>query len=245
MEDRVSRILFIVDRWVSPDTDPFNHPFSIQAGIQAFGGKYVAIVATSKDIDIKLLGTYADERILVVEATNKRDNKKYRVIGVYLSPNHTSYLQWQELEQLKITDNTIVAGDFNAWTDPIWDTFPTSKKKHRRGNRMLAFMATHGLTFTLDDKVEGPGTLTQWEYDEQGNMTKGSRLDFVLVAGAMADVTSRSRVQVSRISDHLLVEEIIKKDKLEKIEEINKNNMTLKEKKDELNKIQKEIKEIQ
>ncbi|KAJ9071239.1 hypothetical protein DSO57_1038949 [Entomophthora muscae] len=74
---------------------------------------------------------------------------------------------------------------------------------------MLAFMASKGLVFTLEDETDGPDTLTRWEYGPDGELLNGSRLDFLLVSGDIADITSRSITWISPISDHMLIDVVV------------------------------------
>ncbi|KAJ9089817.1 hypothetical protein DSO57_1009042 [Entomophthora muscae] len=70
---------------------------------------------------------------------------------------------------------------------------------------MLNFMSQKGLIFTLDDKDNGPVSLTRWAFDADDTPISGSCLDFSLVVGALADITSRSQVRTSSVSDHMIV----------------------------------------
>ncbi|KAJ9085908.1 hypothetical protein DSO57_1009487 [Entomophthora muscae] len=81
---------------------------------------------------------------------------------------------------------------------------------------MLQFMAAKGLIFTLDKDEEGPALLTCWAFDIDDSPIKGSRLDYVLVAGALASITSKSIVITSLLSDHMIVVVKIAKPKKKK-----------------------------
>ncbi|KAJ9088221.1 hypothetical protein DSO57_1025194 [Entomophthora muscae] len=190
----------------SIDYDPKNYPYARQIGLKSFWSKHVAVVAFSPHIDISLIVVLSDECILVVEAVDTRTDLKLRVVGVYLPPNPTSNNQWDFLDSLVLPKYTVVIGDFNTWTDPFRDTFPTRTKIHSRSTRMLFFMTEKGLVFTLDNEAEGPVTLTQWEFGPRGELVNGSRLDFILVIGLLAEITSRSNTNVSPISNHMQVD---------------------------------------
>ncbi|KAJ9064032.1 hypothetical protein DSO57_1034744 [Entomophthora muscae] len=90
-----------------------------------------------------------------------------------------------------------MAGDFNIWTDKLCNTFPVQNKPHHKGATMLQFMAKKGLIFTVDDKEEGPASLTRWASDIEDTPIKGSRLEYILVAGALAEIISLSLVVIS------------------------------------------------
>ncbi|KAJ9057242.1 hypothetical protein DSO57_1024450 [Entomophthora muscae] len=66
-------------------------------------------------------------------------------------------------------------------------------------------MAQKGLIFTLDDEEDGPASLTRWAYDIDDAPIKGSWLNYILVAGALAQITSRSIVITSLVSNHMIV----------------------------------------
>ncbi|KAJ9089712.1 hypothetical protein DSO57_1009976 [Entomophthora muscae] len=70
---------------------------------------------------------------------------------------------------------------------------------------MLNYMAKNGLMFTLDEENDGPVTLTRWGTCPVNKTTIGSRLDFILIAGALESRTSRSIVCPSNVSDHMIV----------------------------------------
>ncbi|KAJ9053776.1 hypothetical protein DSO57_1020884 [Entomophthora muscae] len=188
------------------DYDPKNHPYARQIGLKSFWSKHVAVVAFSPHIGISLIAVLSDERILVVDAVDTRTDLKLRVVGVYLPTNPTSNNQWDVLDSLVLPKYTVVIEDFNTWTDPFRDTFPTRTKIHSRSTRMLSFMTEKGLVFTLDNKAEGPATLTQWEFGLRGELFNGSRLDFIIVTGLLAEITSRSNTSVSPISNHIQVD---------------------------------------
>ncbi|KAJ9065157.1 hypothetical protein DSO57_1022676 [Entomophthora muscae] len=188
------------------DKDPLNHPWSRQANMPSFWGRHVAFLALSKKINIELIESHLDKRIMVVKATDTTSNRSLRVIGVYLSPQHKeSAEQWQTLDTIKITDDTVIGGDWNTWTDRYRDTFPVRTRNHAQGATMLSYMAKHGLMFTLDKENDGPGTLTRWGICPVHKTTIGSRLDFILIAGALEGQSSRSIVCTSNISNHMIV----------------------------------------
>ncbi|KAJ9065553.1 hypothetical protein DSO57_1018271 [Entomophthora muscae] len=87
-----------------------------------------------------------------------------------------------------------------------------------QGHRMLAFMASKGLVFTLEDEADSPDTLTRWEYSPDGELLNSSRLDFLLVSGNIADITSRSITWISPISDHMLIDVVVDQKKPHKQE---------------------------
>ncbi|KAJ9083803.1 hypothetical protein DSO57_1031085 [Entomophthora muscae] len=70
---------------------------------------------------------------------------------------------------------------------------------------MLHYMTQKGLIFTLDDEEDGPASLTRWVFDVDDTPVKGSRLDYILVAGALAQISSCSMVITSSVSDHMIV----------------------------------------
>ncbi|KAJ9056340.1 hypothetical protein DSO57_1034160 [Entomophthora muscae] len=145
------------------DNDPNNHPWAKTANVPSFWGWHMAVLALSKKIKIELLGSYLDEKIMIVRATDTTLNCSLRVIGVYLlSQNEESALQWQTLEEIPITKDTVVGGNWNTRTDKYRDTFPIRDRNHPYGSTMLNYMAKNGLMFTLDNENDGPGTLTRW-----------------------------------------------------------------------------------
>ncbi|KAJ9058128.1 hypothetical protein DSO57_1015549 [Entomophthora muscae] len=103
-----------------------------------------------------------------------------------------------------MTANTVIAGDSNTCTDKVRDTFAVQERTHRRALTMFNFMSQKGL-ITLDDKDNGPASLTRWTFDADDTLISGSCLDFILVVGALADITSRSQVRTSSVSDHMMV----------------------------------------
>ncbi|KAJ9076696.1 hypothetical protein DSO57_1023757 [Entomophthora muscae] len=183
---------FNTTKYTPLNTDPQAHPWSQQANLSSLWRKHVAIVALNPNINLEFIESHEDKRILIAFATNNLTKQKLCIIGVYISPQFKeSKSQWETLKNIPITNITVVASDFYTWTDKLRDTFPVKDRPHHKGATMLQYMASKGLIFTLDDKEEGPATLTQWEYNIDDIPLKGSRLDYILVARALAHITSR------------------------------------------------------
>ncbi|KAJ9052535.1 hypothetical protein DSO57_1033198 [Entomophthora muscae] len=166
----------------------------------------MAIVALRPHIDILFLESLEDKRIIVANATDTITKETIRIVGVYISPQfEESKFQWEALDKINITNNTVVAGDFNAWPNKLCNTYPTQSKPHHKGATMLHYMTQKELIFTLDDKEDGPASLTRWVFDVDNTPVKGSRLDYILVAGALAHISSRLVVITSLVSNHMIV----------------------------------------
>ncbi|KAJ9086729.1 hypothetical protein DSO57_1000987 [Entomophthora muscae] len=183
-----------------------NHPWSRQANFKSLWGKHVAIVALKPHIKLKFLESLDNKHIVIANAIDTKTNQKLRVIRVYILPQFDKCnSQWDALHKIKMTPNTVIAGDFNTWTDKLRDTFPIRERTHRKAATMLSFMSQKGLMFTLDEEDDGPASLTRWAFDIDDTPVKGSRLDYILIVGALADITSRSMVITSSVSDHMIV----------------------------------------
>ncbi|KAJ9087524.1 hypothetical protein DSO57_1032495 [Entomophthora muscae] len=188
------------------DPNPMNHPWSRQANLKSLWEKHVAIVALKPHIELEFSESLDNERIIIANAKDTKTNQKLRIIGVYISPQFDECkLQWDTLDKIEMTTNTVIAGDFNTWTDKLQDTFPIRERTHRKAATMLSFMSKKGLIFTLDEEDDGPASLTRWAYDIDDTPIKGSRLDYILVVGALAEITSRSMVLTSSVSNHMIV----------------------------------------
>ncbi|KAJ9059257.1 hypothetical protein DSO57_1004240 [Entomophthora muscae] len=197
--------------------DPRAHPWSRQINLQSLWGKHVAIVALCPNIDLEFIESHEDERIIIARATDTKTHQSLWIIGIYISPQFDkSKSQWDTLNCIEIINNTVLAGNFNTWTDKLRDTFPVQNKPHHKGATMLQFMAAKGLIFNLDKDEEGPASLTCWAFDIDDSPIKGSRLGYVLVAGALASITSKSIVITSLVSDHMIVVVKIAKPKKKK-----------------------------
>ncbi|KAJ9052653.1 hypothetical protein DSO57_1032197 [Entomophthora muscae] len=197
---------FNTTEYTSLNPDPHAHPWSRQINMQSLWGKHVAIVALHPNIDLEFIESHKDERIIIARATDTKTHQSLWIIGIYISPQFDkSISQWDTLNCIEITNYTVMAGNFNTWTDKLQDTFPIRNKSHHKGATMLQYMAAKGLIITLDKDEEGPTLLTCWAFDIDDAPIKGSRLDYVLVAGALAPITSKSIVITSSVSDHMIV----------------------------------------
>ncbi|KAJ9089165.1 hypothetical protein DSO57_1015674 [Entomophthora muscae] len=138
--------------------------------------------------------------------TNTITKHIFQVIGVYISPQfEESNFQWEELKTIIITDNTVVAGDFNKWTDELHNTFPCRLRPHHKGASMLQYMAMNSLVFNLNKEDKGLATPTRWEFDLEEASINGIQLDYNLVARTLACITSRSIVLTSLEDSHVIV----------------------------------------
>lgn len=146
-------------------TNPSEHQWSRDAGVQGIWTDHVAILSMSPRYNITFQASHEEGRILQIEVQDTELHRSIRIYGLYLPPQDRVKECWATLTNLGPCERAIYVGDLNAWTNRHRDSYPTVNGEHKNLLHMRDCMTALSLVETLQADFLDVTQLTRWEYD--------------------------------------------------------------------------------